>query len=65
MAWHPQDRSSEDLALPVRARGQASGSAGDWLGHGGIVSEAEQAPISNRLGASEDISLCIRTGPHI
>ena len=55
-AHGPPQIKSEDQVLPVRAPGQASGSASDWPGHGGIASEAEQAPIVNRLGASEERS---------
>jgi putative exosortase-associated protein (TIGR04073 family) len=54
---------SEDLALPGRAPGQASGSASDRPGHGGIASETEQAPIANHLGASEDQFLVSPHGP--
>jgi DNA helicase-2/ATP-dependent DNA helicase PcrA len=50
------------LGLPPS---QASGSAGDWLGHGGIGSGASRPPYSDHLGASEDLFLSIRTGPQI
>ncbi len=58
-----EEKKSEPLALPGRAPDQASGSASDWAGHGGIASEAEQAPIENRLGASEDQHLVLPHGP--
>ncbi len=58
-----EEKRSEPLAWPGRAPDQASGSASDWAGHGGIASEAEQAPIENRLGASEDQHLVSPHGP--
>ncbi len=54
---------SEALALPDRAQGQVSGSAGDLPGHGGIASEASRPPYSERLGASEDQHLVSAQGP--
>jgi carbamoyl-phosphate synthase small subunit len=63
LSQHLRPNESEDLASPVRAQGQTSGSAGDWLGHGGIASKAEQAPIADRLGASEDQHLASPHGP--
>jgi len=41
---------SEDLALPGRAQDQASGSASDWAGPGGIGSEANRPPDHNAVG---------------
>ncbi|MCI0530245.1 MAG: hypothetical protein L0Y56_22605, partial [Nitrospira sp.] len=58
-----QIRESERQALPVRAPGQASGSAGDWPGPGGIASGASRPPDANRLGASEDQHLVSPHGP--
>ncbi len=54
---------SEGLAWPARAPGQASGSASDWPGSGGIGSEANRPPDTNRLGASEDQHLVSPHGP--
>ncbi len=54
---------SEGLASPARAPGQASGSASDWPGSGGIGSEANRPPDTNRLGASEDQHLVLPHGP--
>lgn len=55
--------SSDPLAWPGRAPGQASGSASAWPGSGGIGREANRPPDMNRLGASEDPSLPEPHGP--
>ncbi len=54
---------SEGLAWPARASSQASSSAGDGLGHGGIESGASRPPYSKGLGASEDLSSPHPHGP--
>ncbi|MCI0528284.1 MAG: excinuclease ABC subunit UvrC, partial [Nitrospira sp.] len=58
-----RQKISEGLALPARAPGQASGSASDWPGSGGIGSEANRLPDTNRLRASEDQHLVSPHGP--